>query len=377
METLESSGAAPLALERKDACMKLGRSSIAIYLIIAVFLSRPAHAEGPPKAPAPQMTPSVQLPPPGPAQFPPANNDATTSLGSFKIKIVDNFTTLFKSCSNYDATTKIFSSPTLFDSNTVIARSDVSYAGHDIANTPFEVGAVNVGLAGVVINKDRLLPPPTYPCFGDTPTTTVSGPPGQPPDHGPCASGTGTRKVDTEIRSLKMTNAFSQTNPNLVIAVRAGIHYNEDPFLPTPYADIMTSPGKVQSRSGPSNDPNRDFPATSFFNVYVKVDIPPSFCGPGSPPITLYNQDPLKVVNKMLDKFPPRIVYLHDASSIVPILFLTDGPVGPNGPMWKRGEVLGYFLLAGHGVGFGSSQNDVNEFQTIMSSQTNAICPIQ
>ena len=353
--------------------MNSSKCSIAIYFVMAALLTTLAYAEGPPKPPAPQITPTM-------GQFPPAANDATSSLGSFKIKVVDKFTAFFNSCPNYDPTTKIFSSPTLFDNSTIIGRSDVSLTGHDIANTPFEVGAVNVGLAGTLIHKDRLLPPPTYPCFGDTPVTPVSGPAGQPPDHGPCASGTGTRKVDTEIRSLKMTNGFNQTNPNLLVTVRAGIHYNEDPFVPiqpAPYADIMTSPGKVQSRSGPSNDPNRDFPATSFFNVYVKVDLPPSYCGPGSPPITLYNQDPLKVVNKMLDKFPPRIVYLHDASSIVPILFLTDGPVGPKGPMWIRGEVLGYFLLAGHGVGFGSSQNDVNEFQTIMSNQTNATCPIQ
>jgi len=333
------------------------RKCLIATCVAMVLLTATAYAGGPSRSPALQ----TQGPP-----FPPASNDVTTSLGSFKIKIVSKFATLLNGCPNYDPNTRILSSPTLFDSSTIIGRSDVSLAGHDIANTPFEVGAVNVGLSGIVINKDRLLPPPTYPCFGDNPGTPV-----QPPDHGPCASGTGTRKVDTEIRSLKMTSPFGQTDPNVVVAVRAGIHYNEDPFLPTPYADIMTSPGKVQSRSGPSNDPTRDFPATSFFNVYVKVDIPPNYCGAGSPPMTLYNQDPLKVVNKMLDKFPPRIVYLHDATSIVPILFLADGP------FWKRGEVLGYFLLAGHGVGFGSSQADVNEFQNFMTNQINATCPIQ
>lgn len=337
--------------------MTLSKCLIAVFLCVVISATGHACAEDPAETSALQSTG---------VPFPQAGDDSTTSLGSFKIRIVDKFTTLVSSCPNYDATAKILSSGTLFDPGTIVGRSDVSLAGHDIGNTPFEQGAVIVGITGTLINKDRLIPPPTYPCFGDTPVT-----PFQPPDHGPCASGVGTRKVDTELRALKMTGPFGASPANSV-AVRAGIHYNEDPFQPpSPYASIVTSPGKVQSRSGPSNDPTRDFPATSFFNVYVKVDLPPNFCGPGSPGITLYNQDPLKVVNKMLDKFPPRVVYLHDASSIVPILFLADGP------SWKKGDVLGYFLLAGHGVGFGSSPSDQTEFQNFMKNQTNASCPIQ
>lgn len=342
--------------------MKPGKCLVLLLLVLPALLAAPVYAGDPSRSPTVQG--------PAPLPFGPAGNDVTTSLGSFKIQIVSKFASMMSSCPNYDPSTRILSSPTLFDPATIIGRSDVSLAGHDIANTPFEVGAVNVGMAGIVVNKDRLLPPPTYPCFTDGPGTPV-----KPPDHGPCASGTGTRKVDTELRSLKMTNLPG--DPSLAITVRAGMHYNEDPFQPVQYADIMTSPGKVQSRSGPSNDPTRDFPATSFFNVYVKVDLPPNYCGQGFPGITLYNQDPLKVVNKMLTQFPPRVVYLHDATSIVPILFLADGPPGPNGPLWYRGDVLGYFLLAGHGVGFGSSQSDVSQFQSFMGSQSNAACPIQ
>ncbi|OAI56873.1 hypothetical protein AYO50_02310 [Acidobacteria bacterium SCGC AG-212-P17] len=32
-------------------------------------------------------------------------------------------------------------------------------------------------------------------------------------------------------------------------------------------------------------------------------------------------------------------------------------------------DILGYFVLAGHGVGFTNSQSDVNEFNTFMSQQ--------
>ena len=75
--------------------------------------------------------------------------------------------------------------------------------------------------------------------------------------------------------------------------------------------------------------------------------------------------------NPQVDHFPPRVVYLHDASSIVPILFLYD-----NGSVWNKDDVLGYFVLAGHGVGYGNSQSDMDAFNSIMNSQSNASCPI-
>jgi hypothetical protein len=50
---------------------------------------------------------------------------------------------------------------------------------------------------------------------------------------------------------------------------------------------------------------------------------------------------------------------------LVPILFLTANP-----GKWNAGDILGYFVLAGHGVGFTNSQSDVNEFNTFMSQQT-------
>jgi hypothetical protein len=36
----------------------------------------------------------------------------------------------------------------------------------------------------------------------------------------------------------------------------------------------------------------------------------------------------------------------------------------------EAGDIVGYFVLAGHRVGFTNSQSDVNEFNTFMSQQT-------
>jgi hypothetical protein len=118
----------------------------------------------------------------------------------------------------------------------------------------------------------------------------------------------------------------------------------------------------VESQSGPGGAAANDLPGSSFFDIFVRVDMPACGKFPGG---TVYNLVPLIVKNPNLTALPPRVVYLHDSSTVVPILFLND-----NAPLWNKDDVLGYFVLAGHGIGFTNSQSDVNEFNTFMSSQT-------
>ena len=107
--------------------------------------------------------------------------------------------------------------------------------------------------------------------------------------------------------------------------------------------------------------PANDLPGSSFFDIFVQVDMPA--CG-GFPGATVYNTVPLIVKNPNLTALPPRVVYLHDTSTVVPILFKN-----ANLPKWNANDILGYFVLAGHGIGFTNSQSDVNEFNTFMSQQ--------
>lgn len=280
---------------------------------------------------------------PGYAQtFPPLGDDATTSLGSFRIQISNTFAGMFNGCPGYNATTHVLQSPTLFDPNTVIGRSNPGLDDGDRFFSPFRRGGAIVGFAEDVIPYDTLIPPAGFSCYRD---------------RAACFSGTGTRAVTTEIRSLKMT-----AGP---LAVRAGVWYN-DPNMPS--TPERASPGRVVSRSGPSNDLTRDFLASSYFDVYVRVDIPP--CG-NFPGATVNNLVPLIVKNDKLDRFPPRVVYLHDASTIVQVVFVNDKP-----PLWLTGDVLGLFLLAGHGVGFTNSSSDLQEFNNFMQSQPDAQCPL-
>src|SRR5262249_53115372 len=166
-------------------------------------------------------------------------------------QISNTFAGMFNGCPGYNATTHILQSPTLFDQNTIIGRSNVGLDDGDRFFSPFRRGGAIVGSAEDLIPFDTLIPPAGFSCYRD---------------RAGCFAGTGTRQVVTEIRSLKLMGSS--------VAVRAGSWYNDPARETTPE---RASPGRVVSRSGPSNDPTHDFPASSFFDVYVRVDIPP--CG--------------------------------------------------------------------------------------------------
>ena len=264
-------------------------------------------------------------------QFPPQGDDLTSSLGSFKIQITPQFAAMFNGCPGYN--NPILTSPTMYDPATKVGRSAALTDG-----SPADTGGVAVGTAGTVVSEGMLFPPPGFPCAGAT---------------GACASGPGTREIHTEVRSLKMVNLGGP-----LPIVRAGVWYDSATVQNPP---SRVSPGEVESHSGPGGAAINDLPASSFFDIFVRADLPA--CG-GFPGATIYNSTPLIVKNPNLTALPPRVVYLHDTSSVVPILFLNANP-----PLWNAGDILGYFVLAGHGIGFTNSQSDVTEFNNFMSSQ--------
>ena len=64
-------------------------------------------------------------------------------------------------------------------------------------------------------------------------------------------------------------------------------------------SDRPASYGEVISNSGNSGDPSQDFPANSFFNIFVDVTLPG--LGVGGSSLTLINNTPLLVENPVLD----------------------------------------------------------------------------
>ena len=70
--------------------------------------------------------------------------------------------------------------------------------------------------------------------------------------------------------------------------------------------------------------PAIDFPAKSFFDVFVDVNI--GFSGAmGGSSIDLYNTTPLLVENNNLTGFPPNVIYTHDSSLGTPNLYISGG----------------------------------------------------
>jgi hypothetical protein len=264
-------------------------------------------------------------------QFPPLGDDNTSSLGSFKIQVTNQFAGMFAGCPGWNS--PILTSPTMYDPFTKVGRSNALLDG-----SAADTAGVQVGTAGTIVSEGMLSAPPGFPCQGAT---------------GACASGPNTREIHTEVRSLKMVN-LGGGSP----VVRAGVWY-DNPNIQQPPSKV--SPGEVESHSGPGGAPAKDLPGSSFFDIFVQVDMPA--CG-GFPGATVYNTVPLIVKNPNLTSLPPRVVYLHDTSTVVPILFKNANP-----PKWNANDILGYFVLAGHGIGFTNSQSDVNEFNTFMSQQ--------
>jgi len=263
--------------------------------------------------------------------FPGKNDDTTSSLGSFKIQIATNFQAAVNGCQGYDPTTKIWTSPTLFDGTTLIGRSDVLTDG-----SPADLNGVPVGTANTVVSENMLSAPPGWPCLGAT----------------PCAAAPGTNEVHTELRKLNLS-ALACTAPPARPVVRAGTAYS---------APIKISPGEVESHAAPCGGP--DFPASSFFDMFVQVDLPA--CG-ALPAATVQNNLPLIVKNNNLTAFPPKVIYIHDQSSSVPVVFAPGGPFA--------GQTLGYLVLAGHAAGFTCSQSDIDQFNSFMASQPLGTCP--
>jgi hypothetical protein len=80
--------------------------------------------------------------------FPPLGDDMTTSLGSFRIQIASAFAGMFNGCPGYNNTSRVLQSPTLFDPNTVVGRSNVGLDDGDRFFSPFRRGGAVVGSAG-------------------------------------------------------------------------------------------------------------------------------------------------------------------------------------------------------------------------------------
>jgi hypothetical protein len=236
----------------------------------------------------------------------------------------------------YNASTNQLTSGFLFDPATSIARS----AATTVGSTNYVSGLPVGSAAGPIVSNGSIAAYPT----GYTPPL-------------------GSDMAFTQIASMDLSGQLGATGAVIVpaagvvgggpsIMVTAGAAAN-DPNLPASNGEVVS----VAGMGGSSGTAANDFPARSFFDVFVDVTLP---LGPGGSNQVFTNAtvgsttgDPLIIMNSGITSFPPVVVYTHSGNgTAVPILFQTDD-TAVFGPTATAGAVFGILTLAGHGQGYG------------------------
>src|ERR1017187_3858918 len=262
--------------------------------------------------------------------FPAQGVDTTPSMGVFRITVDPAFYPLVAAAGalvaypGYNATGGKLTSPLCIDNATTIGRSNPKSRFYAFPQ-PLGLGSWDV------ING-----------YGDYPAIPFLW----------FAAPARTEEVLTEIKSFNLLSVAPGSD---------GRQCPPDPRIPTvplawPMVRAGTFAGVTPRRIGilQENVANGaaapDFPAHSFFDIFVNVNLPPI---PGTVssidfPVTgavLYNDSPLIITNLNLGGFPPQVVYIHGETPAVPLKFKTSNP-----PYWNAGDVFGYLVLAGHGT---------------------------
>jgi len=294
--------------------------------------------------------------------FPTApTNGATFSIGVVQIVVDPSFAFLFAPSNSFSyypgyagPASGILTGPVMFDGNTMIGESSNQVVGSEVF--PAAVGTPgqyppNTTYSNILGYADYALIPSQF-------VTVPNG--GVVP--------TGVHTIFTEIEQMDLVG-YVPLNPSNAPC--------SDPRVPTPSsgstglggggAQITVQAGPGAMGIGSSLPMNRrsigivqqitngapsDFPAQSFFDIYVEVNLPqvPGTAANYDFPTNgavLYNDasDPLVIENFDLTNLPPTATYVHGNTTAVPIRFKYSNP-----PFWAAGDVLGYLTLAGHGV---------------------------
>ncbi len=284
------------------------------------------------------------------AQFPGIVTDETTfSIGVVQIVVDPNFAFLFAPAPSYafyypgyaGPASGILTGPVMYDGNTVIGES----AKHPLP----AAGSIGVG-------TPSLYPSPAYANVQAYSDYSLIPP--------PFGSATlGYDEIFTQIKQMNLVG-YVQTNGSSCADPRVP-SMRKDPVGQGNGPQVTVKAGPGGMGIGSSLPLNRrsigmvqqtvsgnDFPARSFFDVFVEVTLPrvPFTMADTDFPATgavLYNDvsNPLLIENLSITNLPPEATYVHGQSTAVPIRFKSAHP-----PFWAADDVLGYLTLAGHGV---------------------------
>jgi hypothetical protein len=284
--------------------------------------------------------------------FPPQGDDTTSSMGVFQITVDPSFRPLVDvsgalvAYTGYRSSDGTLTSPLCIDSATTIGRSNPNSRFYAFPQ-PLGAGSWDIILG-----------------YGDYPAIPFLWAAAAPP----------TEEVLTEIKSFILLSV--SPGPD-------GKRCPPDPRIPAvplswPMVKAGTFAGVTPRSLGivqenvANGPPPPDFPAHSFFDIFVNVNLPP-LAGTVSAtafPVTgavLYNDSPLIITNLFLTGFPPTVVYIHGETAAVPLKFKVS-----NAPYWNAGDTFGYVVLAGHGT----ITNDCNDTAAVAALLDATLGPI-
>ena len=310
------------------------------------------------------------------AGFPDAGVDDVQSLAQFKITFTKKFAVYLRDnknapfCKGYKvekcpASAREFTSQVLYEPNTKVGRSG-----------PHRDGDLVDEQMGADICKDgNSTTCKGYFSWTDEPILDAHfqwkeggyQADGNPFDEGP----TGQEEIHSQVVSFEIKPLSGDPSKN---AIRAG----------TKAPCQARSLGEVESLNGDG------FPAESFFQMYVDVDV--DFDNNGSVDMVFFNQtgvgntilggDPLIIEATGLKSFPPKVIYQYTggaADKFAHKLYLgqtnraksgepqknCDMAIDPNNELYEGdNKYVGWFRIATHGIGFGESNTKADQCQT-------------
>jgi hypothetical protein len=243
-------------------------------------------------------------------------NESLPSNGAFSLILSQKYNTVnwqgALSALNFQQKFGRWISPSLHDPATIMGMSASFLQNGPVPTTGAIVGAAAGAAPGYTPQNVTLSD------FSSIPASF--GPPlAQVPGDG--------KELFTVIESMNMTNG-----PISVLAGAAA-----DPAL-----NLSYSYGQVQSGFKNLNNGMTDFPAQSFFDIFVEISI----MG-----VELFNKTAMVVQNtEPLYQLPPNNLYAHGASqNAVQLYFATSGSA-PNGLTWNAGDIFGAIALTNHNI---------------------------
>ncbi len=306
------------------------------------------------------------------AAFPNAGVDDVQSLAQFKVTFTKGFAFYLRDemgapfCQGYDSPAdcptgaRTYTSPMLYEARTKVGRSNP----HRDGDSTDEKNGAHICKTGSSSSCS------TYFSATDEPITDkhfqwkkgAYQADGHPFDEGP----SGREEIHTQAVSFKLTPLRGGGGAN---AVRAG---DKAPCQ-------ARSLGEVESLNGDG------FPAESFFQMYVDVDV--DMNNDGKVDMVLFNEagtrgtivngDPLIIESTGLTSFPPKVIYSHtgrSGSKMAPKLFTRKSTDPTKCEADTQNGHIGWLRIATHGISFGPENGITRSVKGVRDGKTPDQC---